>query len=186
MELKDVINNRRSFRAFEEVDISDEVIRELAQSASLAPSCYNNQPWKYIFVKDKIKLQEFHRAYSKGNEWCRSASLIVVVISKKEDDCIIGNRIYYQFDTGMATAFMILRATDLGLTAHPIAGFNPEEVASIINLPEDYEIITLLIVGKKTEDLKNLSKPWQIDAEKNRPQRKVFEEFCFINQFKKS
>jgi hypothetical protein len=51
--------------------------------------------------------------------------MIIAVFSQKDLDCIRrGGREYYLFDTGMATAFMILRAMGLGLVAHPIAGFN--------------------------------------------------------------
>lgn len=183
MELKSIIEKRRSYRALQKVNIDIENIKELAISASLAPSCYNNQPWKYVFILDENKLKQLYDAYSKGNEWCQSASAVIAVISKKEDDCIIGSRIYYQFDTGMATAFLILRATELGYIAHPIAGFDPLIVANIIQLPEGYEIITLIILGKKSDDLSILDKKWQIESEKQRPLRKNLDEFCFINNF---
>lgn len=183
MELNKVIESRRSYRALEKIDITEKMIEELVTASSLAPSCYNNQPWKFVFIKDLNKLNQLFEAYSKGNEWCQQASLVIAVISKKDDDCVIGNRSYYQFDTGMATAFLLLKAVDMGLVAHPIAGFNPEKVSKIIELAEGYEIITLIIVGKKSENLKNLTKPWQIESEKSRPERKKLKEYCFIDKF---
>lgn len=183
MEFEKLVQSRRSYRALEKVEITDDIIRKLINAASLAPSCYNNQPWKYLFIKSEDKLKDLFEAYNKGNEWCRNASAVIVVFSKKEDDCVIGQRIYYQFDTGMATVLLLLKATELGLVAHPIAGFDPAKVASIIQLPADYEIITLIIVGKKSEDLSILTKPWQIESEKTRPDRKKPQEFCFIDIF---
>jgi len=183
MDLEKVIETRRAYRALDKVEISENIIEQLAKAASLAPSCYNNQPWKFVFIKSQEKLERLFEAYSKGNEWCRMASLVIAVISKKEDDCIIGERNYYQFDTGMATALLLLKATELGFVAHPIAGFNPQIVSSIIQLPSLYEVITLIIVGKKSLDLSALTKPWQIESEKNRPERKKLKEFCFIDNF---
>ena len=48
----------------------------------------------------------------------------------------------------MATAFIILRATELGLVAHPIAGFDEDKVKEILGIPDDRRVITLVIVGK--------------------------------------
>ena len=79
----DVINKRRAYRALEKVSIPDDIIKELSQISSLAPSCYNNQPWKYVFIKNESKLSKLYEAYSKGNEWCQKASMVIVVISKK-------------------------------------------------------------------------------------------------------
>jgi hypothetical protein len=39
---------------------------------------------------------------------------------------------YYLFDTGMATAIMILKATDLGLVAHSIAGYDEETIKRVL------------------------------------------------------
>jgi len=93
-------------------------------------------------------LKQLHGAMSKGNAWVQAASLIIAVFSKKELDCLIKEREYYLFDTGMATAFIILRATELGLVAHPIAGFNEDAVKEILGIPEEMRLITLVIVGK--------------------------------------
>ncbi len=183
MELSEAMNKRRSQRALEKAEITESLIRELAYAACLAPSCYNNQPWKYLFIKDEKKLNELFDAYSKGNEWCQKASLVIAVISKKDDDCVIGSRTYYYFDTGMSTAFLLLKATELGLIAHPIAGFDPEKIKKIINLPSQFELISLIICGKKSDDLSSLSKKWQIESENERPARKSFEQYCFIDNF---
>jgi nitroreductase len=58
---KEAIENRRSIREFKADIISDKIIMELLESARLAPSGCNSQPWRFKIVKDietKIKLQE--------------------------------------------------------------------------------------------------------------------------------
>jgi nitroreductase len=116
-----LIQKRRAYRSLVPVEITEEMMGALAESAQLSPSCFNNQPWRYVFVYEKRSLDELYRALSKGNDWARKSSLIIAVFSRAEYDCQIKGRNYYLFDTGMATAFIILRATELGLVAHPIA-----------------------------------------------------------------
>lgn len=181
MELKEVIEKRRAYRSLEPCKIDEELIKDLAEYASLAPSCYNNQPWRFVFVYKKEMLEKIFESLPKGNSWAKSASMIIAVFSKKELDCIPGNREYFLFDTGMATAFLILRATDLGLVAHPIAGYDEERVKEILRIPEDMTLITLIIVGKKSKEINPLLSEKQIGWEKKRPERLKFEEFCAID-----
>lgn len=67
----------------------------------------------------------------------------------------------------MAVEAMILIATEFNLAAHPIAGFSPEKVGKILSVPEDFNVITLIIFGKKSENENNgLLNDKQILAEK--------------------
>ncbi len=120
---------------------------------------------------------------SRGNEWTQYSSMIIAILSKKELDCDIKGREYFLFDTGMATAFMILRATELGLVAHPIAGFREAEVKNILNIPEDMKVITLVIVGKHSEEIKPLLTEKQAEAEAERPERLPLEKFAYYNKY---
>lgn len=183
MELKEVIEKRRAYRSLKPCEIDESLIRELAGCASLAPSCYNNQPWRFVFACEKNVLNELFKALPEGNSWAKSSSMIIAVFSKKEFDCVTGEREYYLFDTGMATAFLILRAVDLGLVAHPIAGYDEDRVKEILKIPRDMTVITLVIVGKRSEELSPFLSEKQIGWEKKRPERLKFEEFCFLNRY---
>ncbi|MDK2977020.1 MAG: hypothetical protein PWP06_1495 [Candidatus Marinimicrobia bacterium] len=149
MTVYEAIQRRRSYRHLEKVEITDDIIEKLSKAAQLAPSCFNKQPWRYVFVRDPEKLKALHEVYTKGNEWIHNGSLVIVVTARKEDDCVVGSQEYYQFDTGLSVGQLLLQATELGLTAHPIAGFSPEKTRKVLHIPEDYEVITLIIVGKK-------------------------------------
>ncbi len=111
MDVKEAIEKRRAFRCLEKTDVSDDVISELVRAAQLSPSCFNNQPWRFVFVKNEEILEKLKEALNKGNEWAYAASVVIAVITKKEFDCVIKYREYYLFDTGMAVYAMLLRAT---------------------------------------------------------------------------
>jgi hypothetical protein len=111
--------------------------------------------------------------------------MIIAVCAKKEDDCLIYDREYYLFDTGLATAFLILQATDLDLVAHPIAGYSQKKTRSILNIPDEYQVITLIIIGKHAEYLKASLSDQQKKRERTRPERKPFRVFVHHNKFSK-
>lgn len=58
MDVHEAIKKRRAYRSLEPAEITDELIKDLAYHSSLAPSCFNNQPWRFIFVYDKEMLKK--------------------------------------------------------------------------------------------------------------------------------
>jgi nitroreductase len=183
VDVKEAIQKRRAYRSLDPVDITESLITDLAESAQLFCSCFNNQPWRYVFVYESDMLKKMHEALSPGNEWARAASMIIAVFSKPELDCMIKGRDYYLFDTGMASAAMILRATELGLVAHPIAGYSPKRTKEILGIPEEMVVITLIIVGKHSDSISPILSDKQREAEKKRPERLPLEAFVYKNKY---
>lgn len=187
MDVKTAIEARRAYRSLDPAPINPELVDELARCAGLAASCFNKQPWRFVFAMSPEVLGEMQTAMKKGNEWTRNASLIAAVCTKRDLDCAMKDgREYALFDTGMATAHLILRAVELGLVAHPIAGYDPAAVRSILGIPEDLTVIALVIIGRHAEELKpELSEQWQRDAEANRPERLPPDYYRFFNRYGK-
>lgn len=183
MDVKQAIEERRAFRSLEPVEITDELVEDLASAASLAPSCFNNQPWRFVFAYDPGVLKALHGTLSRGNEWAQKASMIIAAFSKKDMDCDLHGREYYLFGVGMATAFLVLRATELGLVAHPIAGYREDQVKEALGIPEDMTVITLIMVGKHSEEISPLLSDKQAEDERRRPPRKPLSEIAFRNRF---
>ena len=66
MDVHEAINNRRAYRSLDPVEISDDLIKDLAEKAQIAPSCSNNQPWNFIFIKDREQLKKIFTTLTKG------------------------------------------------------------------------------------------------------------------------
>ena len=62
MNVKDAISKRRSIRRFKPDPVPDELILQLLESARLAPSGSNTQPWRFIVVKDAETRQKLQSA----------------------------------------------------------------------------------------------------------------------------
>ena len=184
MNVKEAIEKRRAYRSLDPIDITRDLIEDFAKVARITPSCGNNQPWRFVFIYDKEVLKELFTVLSEGNKWAEKASMIIGVFSKPESDCMVGERNYYLFDTGMACAFLILRATELGLVAHPIAGFKESLAKEILGSPKEMRLITLIIVGKHSEVLNPVLSDSMKLGEKQRPPRKSINEIIYMDKVK--
>ncbi len=183
MNVIEAIRKRRAYRSLDPIEVSDELVRDFAEVVKISPSCANKQPWNFIFIKEKEQLKRIFSVLSGGNKWVEKASMVIAVLSKPENDCIIGERYYYLFDTGMATAMLILRATELGLVAHPIAGFKEEGAKEILGIPDEMRLITLVIIGKHSNTINPVLSDAMKLGENQRPPRKNLGEFIYINSY---
>jgi len=178
MKVQLAIQKRRSFRALDKIEITDKIISDLVCAASLAPSCFNNQPWKFIFARKAELLDKFKTVVSKGNEWVFDSSCIIAVLSKKELDCVAKGIEYYLFDTGLGVGQLLLKATELGLVAHVIAGYSHEKTKKLLSIPEEWHVIALIAVGKK-------SKKKKVIGDESRPERLAAKHVYSIDEYSK-
>lgn len=110
-------------------------------------------------------MEELYSSLLKNNSWFTNASIVIAVFSRSDLDCQNKDgRKYFLFDTGIAVGLLILRATEMGLVVHPIAGFNQDIAKKALNIPDNFTVITLIAVGKHASDIKH-------NLQKNRPCR---------------
>lgn len=144
--ISDNIQIRRAYRGIRSDPVSDDDLWKLVQSAHLAPSCMNKQPWRFTVVRSKDKLDKLHEALSGGNYWMKYAPALIVVHTKDEYGCQLSDkRNYALFDTGTAVGLLLTQATQMGLVAHPVAGYEPEKVKEILSI--EGIVITIIAVG---------------------------------------
>ena len=58
MDVKEAIEKRRAYRSLDPIEFSKDLIIDLAKTAKIAPSCANKQPWRFIFINEKQKLNK--------------------------------------------------------------------------------------------------------------------------------
>lgn len=147
------ISDRRSYRAISSKSLETETVNRLMQAANLAPSCFNKQPWRYITVQSETGLQKVQKGLSIGNSWAKKAPLFILVTTKNDFDCRIGDgRDYAEFDTGMSVFSLLAQAQKEGLIAHPIAGYDQKILKNEFGIPADIKLLTVIIVGSKGSD----------------------------------
>ena len=149
-----LLNQRYASRAISTEAIPEAVVGELVEAARLAPSCYNRQPWRYIFMTGEEALAKGRAALSGGNAvWGQRAPLLIAAYARKSNDCITGDgRSYYQFDLGLSVMNLMLAATERGLTARPVAGFDPAVIRESFALEEEDQPLIMVVVGFPDDD----------------------------------
>ena len=152
-ELIHEINIRRAYRAFSDKKVPGEVIQRIMTAATYAPSCFNNQSWRFLVATEDDALEKVRDALSGGNYWFKSAQAAVVVATKLEFGCQLNDRRDYAFlDCGLAVENLMLQGFKEGLYAHAIAGYEPLKIKEAFKIPDDYIIITLVALGYPGED----------------------------------
>jgi nitroreductase len=72
-----IIEQRHSVRSFTERDVSAELVSLLLQAANQAPSAHNQQPWRFIVIKNKKKQELAHLVTSNAGKFPRPASALL-------------------------------------------------------------------------------------------------------------
>ncbi len=183
MNFSKLVSKRRAYRKLKPFDVEPSIIKELVDIAKLAPSCDNKQPWRFVFIYDKEQLKEMNKAFYEQNRWVKNSSLLVGVFSKPDYDCRVENRDYYLFDTGIAVSYMMLRATEMGLVAHPTSYFDETKAKKILKIPEDMKLITILVMGKHAESGEIKLTPDQEQDELGRPKRFSIQYLSYLNNY---
>ena len=147
-----LLKARRSIRRYRPDPVPDEMIEQLLEAGRVAPSASNRQPWAFIVIRDKARIEQVaeHAAYY-FVRWAhvQEAPLIIVLCGHR------GSRVYRRFlhqDIGLAGGQIMLQAKALGLGTCWIGGLNREALAAILKVPDDWEIVGLLTVGFPAED----------------------------------
>jgi len=124
-----------------------EDLKLLVDSARWAASGGNLQPWKFVIVMDK-KMLEAIKMMAPGIIRDTPPALIIICHDEKR---ISGDREMQLYDIGAAMQNMLLMAHALGLGACPIASFDGESVAELLELPSQIKPVLLICVGKAVD-----------------------------------
>lgn len=144
----DLLYSRKATRAISTQPVEQEKIIAILEAARLAPSCMNNQPWRFLVLTQPEALEKGREALSAGNYWARTAPVLVFGYSRPDWDCRSSDeRDYYLFDLGLAVENILLQATELGLVARPMAGFSPRKVKEAFGLPDEVKVVVAIAIG---------------------------------------
>ncbi len=142
---------RKSVRRYEDKPVKDAQIEKMLMSAMQAPSAVNQQPWKFLIIKNRKRLEELS-AISKGAWPLKEAPLGILTLIKSD----IKRDMMVPQDMAAATQNILLEATNQGLGAVWIGVFPLEDrmqaVKEILDLDDDVRPFSLIAVGHPGED----------------------------------
>jgi len=180
MEVFEAIQKRHSVRSYLSDEVPVEKMKKILESARLAPSAGNIQPWHFIVVTDQQKRKKL----SKGRyaKFLVESPVVLVGCGNKK-----ASPNWYAADTTIAMQNMVLTATSEGLGTCWIGSFNENQVKKLLNIPERFRVIALLALGYRRETVELASKVLHFFRRKKKLEKITsLEEFgkCLFNKEK--
>ncbi|MCX7917594.1 MAG: nitroreductase family protein [bacterium] len=148
MDFYEVIKTRRSVRSYKKDPIPEDVLERVLNSARIAPSGSNRQPWKFIIIKDP-KIKEKMVEFCEGQSFVAEAPILIVAC---------GRNIHYNrggwmgdysviVDVAIAVDHLTLSARAEGLGTCWIGSFDNEKIKNFLGIPEDVNVVALTPLG---------------------------------------
>ena len=149
-----LILTRTSVRAFLDKPVSDETVEQLLKAAMAAPSAKNQQPWSFVVIRDRARLEKLGN--SLPNAKMTATAPVAVAICGVLGKALPGEaREYWIQDAAAATENFLLAVHALGLGAvwtgvHPISE-RIRILKDVLRLPDGVEPFCLIPFGWPAE-----------------------------------
>ena len=183
MDTFEAISTRRAIKKFDpNHKMSSEDVESLMKLAILSPTSYNQQNWRFVTVtdqsiKEKIGVAARNQAQpvdgslvillcGNMNAWkdeplrywqnhpVEKRELVKASLEKKYANSPQNRRDEAIRSCGFAGQTIMLAARQMGLDSCPMVGFDYDEMAKIIELPDEHLIVLMIVVGKSLEPAK--------------------------------
>ena len=201
MNTLDAVYARRAVKHFDAShSLSDAEEKKLFEATIQAPTSFNIQHWRFVVLRDPELRLKIRKEHGNDQAQMTDASLLVLFTAdlrawEKEPrrywtnapqevaDLLVNwmgpfheGREWLQRDEaqrsiGMAMQTMMLVAQEMGYQSCPMIGFDIDEVAKLINLPDDHVMGPMVAIGKGTKE------PWP------KPGQLPLEELVVENRF---
>jgi len=162
MDVKEAISKRRSTRKYQRKEVPLDLIRELIDAARLAPSGSNAQPCRYYLVKDNETREKLKVNQIFEQDFVYQAPVLIVCCSDLQSyrQGIKGwseeNENRALRDLSIASAFLVLRATELGLATCYVGWMKKDRIKDVLDIPRNYMVPFVIAVGYANEQPKPL------------------------------
>lgn len=152
-----MLTQRYSGRAYEPGKlVSKEDLGALLKAASLAPSCYNEQPWRFLVCDKQRDPEAYAKAFSSlveaNQKWVEPVPLLIVAVASLTWKRNGKPNRWAQYDTGAAAFALMVEGTTRGMMVHQMGGFNKEQLHEQFAIPEDCEAMAVIAVGYATAE----------------------------------
>ncbi len=143
------IQTRWSPRAFSPEKVSRQDLLPLFEAARYAPSCFNEQPWRYILALEDEDIERMRGILTADNRlWADKAPALLLVMAHNRFAYNDKENYWHMFDAGTAWGFLSLEAERRGLITHAMGGFSRKRARESFNIPEEYTVICVVAIGK--------------------------------------
>ncbi len=148
MDFYDLIRIRESVRDYDpNRKIEDTVLNRILNAGRLAPSAANRQPWTFLLVSSKEKLDKVRPCYNK--QWFQEAPHILIIVGDKTKSWVRPADGYNSIETDLTIAMdhIILAAEYENVGTCWIEAYDPQILSDAISLKENEVIFSITPLG---------------------------------------
>jgi nitroreductase len=148
----ETIMNRQSIRKFQDKRVGSVEIREILTAAMSAPSACNQQPWHFVVLDDRTKLNILSSMHS-GIKYLENAPMAIVVCGEPMATTL---EYFWTDDCAAATQNILIAVQALGLGA-TWSGVNQKDpkmidfIQNVVGVPKEYIPYSIVAIGYPDE-----------------------------------
>ena len=185
--IESLLADRWSPRAFDPGRrVEPDKLTTVLEAARWAPSCFNQQPWRYLVCDRFVSEDCWQKAWQclvPGNQrWASKAPVLIAAVSDQATPLANGdeNR-WADYDTGAASENLCLQASGMGLAVHQMGGFDPASLRESFNIPGGFNPIAMIALGYPG-DAESL-KGWRHEQEVGPRTRQPLDDIAFAGNW---
>ncbi len=150
MEFESVVTKRQSCRGYLDTPVSDEILEKIINTANLAPSACNGQPYFLTVCKGETAKKVAKLTAGMGLNKFATEAPCLIVVSEKEyvKSALVGSKIknndYRSIDIGIVTSHIVLEAANQGISSCILGWFNEPEIQKLLNIPDRIRLVITL------------------------------------------
>ncbi len=169
MEFNTILEKRYSVRKYAETKVEADKLEQILKTIQAAPTAVNYQPVRIIVVQSPEGLASIDKATKLYH-----APLALLICADtsvawtRDND----NKNHGDIDASIATSYMMLKATELGLGSVWICRFDPAVIREEFKLPDNLEPVNILALGYPNEQ----SHPSKMHMDRKDPSEYIFYE----------
>lgn len=146
----EILRNRRSVRNYTGQTIEPAKIERLKEAVLRSPSSKNKNPWEFIFVDEREKIQLLEKCKTHGTTPLKTAPLAVVICANEKV-----NDVWIE-DCSIASILLQLTAQSLGLGSCWVQVRNREYadnlssekyIQNLLHIPENFRVLSIVSIG---------------------------------------
>lgn len=156
--VQDAIRRRRSIREFSREKVSSADLHKIVEAGIWAPSGLNNQPWRFILVRDAAIREQLSQQTSYSHIILGAQAVIVIFLDRNA----MYNEVKDHQAAGACIQNMLLTIEELGLGGVWLGQIlqNSDRVNALFSLDDTFELMAALAIGHpKHRDQKSQRRP---------------------------
>ena len=167
MDFKELLEQRRAVRDFEDKEVATDVLKEMVDDAIMAPNASHRQPWKFVIVNNKTMMKRMSDASKKtiiaGIEKDPNSPMKGYLAVLQDENfnvfynapaliCVVSKikGALHDVDCALTASYLMFSATSRGLGTCWVAQgaeVRDEDLLRELAIPEGYRIYAPIIVG---------------------------------------